>query len=128
MPTIGILSRRVLGPNTNDREKGHRLVRYLHCTQGLHLVLHYEGLNVCKYDMDVRFVVHLDFRYHSVGVMFMHEKSGGMASTSTKQKLNTRSSTNSKLVAVDDFLPKIMWVKTFLEEQGVKLNQDVLLR
>ena len=56
----------------------------------------------------------------------MSGKGGGMASDSTKQKLNTRSSTTSELVAADDFLPKIIWVKHFLAEQGIKLDQNVL--
>ena len=41
----------------------------------------------------------------------MHPFGGSMASGSTKQKLNTRSSTIAKLVAVDDFLSKVLWVK-----------------
>ena len=56
----------------------------------------------------------------------MHKSGGGMASGSTKQKINTRSYTTSKLVAADDFLPKIIWVKNFLEAQGIFLDQNVL--
>lgn len=47
--------------------------------------------------------------------MLMHKNGGGMASGSKKQKINTRSSTTSELVAADDFLPKIISVKNFLE-------------
>ena len=37
--------------------------------------------------------------------------------TSTKQKINTRSSTKTELVAADDFLPIILWTYYFLEAQ-----------
>ena len=56
----------------------------------------------------------------------MHERGGGMASGSMKQKLNTRSSTTSELVAADDFLPNIIWVENFLKIQGISLDQNVL--
>ena len=126
MPTISILSGRVRDPNTDDWEKGRQMVRYLKCTRELHLILRYDGLKICKWHVDASFAVHPDFRSHSGGVMFMHELGGGMASGSVKQKLNTRSSTTSELVAADDFLPKIIWVKNFLKSQGISLDQNVL--
>ena len=46
--------------------------------------------------------------------------------TSTKQKLNTRSSTESELVGVDDLMPSILWTRNFLEAQGYKIHENVL--
>jgi hypothetical protein len=39
-------------------------------------------------------------------------------STSKKQKLNTKSSTEAELVGVDDVLPQALWTKYFMEAQG----------
>jgi hypothetical protein len=39
-------------------------------------------------------------------------------SVSTKQKLNTRSSTESELVGVDDMMPIICWTRYLLLSQG----------
>ena len=58
----------------------------------------------------------------------MRKKGGGMNSGSTKKKLNARSSTTSELVTADDFLPKIVWVKNFLGDQNIKLDQNVLFQ
>ena len=59
----------------------------------------------------------------------MTRKMGGvMASDSTKQKLNTRSSTEAKMVSSDNFLTKIIWCKNFLGCQGIRLNQNILLQ
>jgi hypothetical protein len=48
--------------------------------------------------------------------------------TSTKQKLNTRSSTESELVGVDDMMPSILWSRYFLEAQGYKVNDNVIFQ
>jgi hypothetical protein len=47
-------------------------------------------------------------------------------STSTKQKINTQSSTETKLVASDNFMPIILWTNYFLEAQGYG-HQDTIL-
>ena len=39
-------------------------------------------------------------------------------SNSIKQKINTRSSTEAELVAVDDMMPQILWTRYFMEAQG----------
>ncbi len=46
--------------------------------------------------------------------------------TSTKQKLNMRSSTEAELVGVDDLMPAICWTRYFLEAQGQKVNKNIL--
>jgi hypothetical protein len=41
---------------------------------------------------------------------------------SNKQKKNTRSLTETELVAIDDALPSVQWVKNFMLEQGNNLE------
>ena len=43
---------------------------------------------------------------------------------SVKQKINTGSSTHAELVGLSDELPKILWVRYFMEHQGYDV-QDV---
>ncbi len=43
-------------------------------------------------------------------------------SRSNKQKLNTRSSTEAELIAVDDALPTGQWKKSVVSEQGYDLS------
>lgn len=90
--------------------------------------MHYDGLKIYKWHVDASFAVNPNFHSHSVGVMFMHKKGGGVASDSTKQKSSTRFSTTSELVAADDFLPKKVWVKIFLAEQNIRFDQIFLFR
>jgi hypothetical protein len=63
-------------------------------------------------------------RGHTGGGMSLG--TGFIITTSTKQKLNTRSSTESELVAVDDFMPAICWTRYFLEAQGYGVHENIL--
>ena len=45
---------------------------------------------------------------------------------SSKQKLNTSSSTTSELVAVDQTLPLALWVPLFMEEQGHPIKENIV--
>ena len=47
-------------------------------------------------------------------------------SVSMKQKLNSKSSTESELVGMSDYLSQTIWVKMFLEELGCKLRKNIL--
>eukprot|EP00957_Ditylum_brightwellii_P181291 13810405-Ditylum_brightwellii.AAC.1 len=47
---------------------------------------------------------------------------GAVISKLTKQKVNTRSSTEAELIAVDDKISKVIWTKRFLEHQGLKVK------
>ena len=45
-------------------------------------------------------------------------------SLSTKKKLNTNSSTETELMAVNDMLPRILWTRYFLEVQGYQVEDS----
>jgi hypothetical protein len=47
---------------------------------------------------------------------------------STKQKLNTRSSTESELVGVDDCMPAILWTRYFLKAQSYNVNKMIVFQ
>ncbi len=49
-------------------------------------------------------------------------------SVSIKHKLNTKSSTESELVGVDDMMPIIIWTQYFLMEQGYGVVENLLLQ
>jgi hypothetical protein len=48
--------------------------------------------------------------------------------SSTKQKLNTRSSTETEIVGADDFMPAICWTRYFMEAQGYQVKDNVLFQ
>jgi hypothetical protein len=86
------------------------------------LVLEADDTQTLKWYIDAAFAVHGDMKSHT-GSTFSLGK-GMIVSDSTKQKVNSRSSTQAELIAVDDRIGKVLWTKRFIEAQGfeVKLN------
>jgi hypothetical protein len=48
--------------------------------------------------------------------------------SSTKQKLNTRSSTETEIVGAEDFMPAICWTRYFMKAQGYGVKDNVLFQ
>ena len=59
------------------------------------------------------------------GTIFFHLNLNNYSS-STKQKLNTKSSTESELVGIDNMMPMVLWVRYFLTSQGCYEKDNVL--
>jgi len=51
---------------------------------------------------------------------------GGIYSSSTRQKINTKSSTEAELVGVSDALNMVIWTKNFLSDQGFQVTDNVV--
>ena len=84
-----------------------------------------DDLHVIKWYVDASFAVHPDFRSHT-GVGMTLGK-GFPITKSSKQKLNTRSSTESELVGADDAAQMILWTKFFMEAQGYPVTENILM-
>jgi hypothetical protein len=118
------LCTRVKQPNEDDWDKLLRLMKYLNGTQDEVLFLSADDLHVIKWYVDASFAVHPDFKSHTGGAMTFGR--GVPISMSRKQKLNTRSSTEAELVAVDDMANLILWTRLFLDEQGYRVSRNLL--
>lgn len=51
---------------------------------------------------------------------------GAVYSSSMRQRINTRSSTEAELVGTNDFMPQILWTRYFLQQQGYAVTHNVL--
>jgi hypothetical protein len=80
------------------------------------LILSATGSGVLMWYVDASFAVHPNMRSHTGGGLTMSR--GFPIVSFTKQKLNTRSSTESELVGVDTMMPIIIWRCYFLMAQG----------
>jgi hypothetical protein len=76
--------------------------------------------------VDASFAVHPNMHGHTGGGLTLGR--GFPISVSTMQKLNTRSSTESKLVGVDNMMPIICWTHYFLLSQGYGIIENSLLQ
>ena len=55
----------------------------------------------------------------SMGYGIVHGKSG-------KQKINVKSSTETELVGVSEYLPYNIWIMMFMNEQGYSITNNVV--
>jgi len=79
---------------------------------------------VLHWHVDVSFAVHPNMRGHTGGTLTMGR--GCPISTSTKHKLNTKSSMVSELVAVDNMIPQILWARLFMMAQVIEIKDNIL--
>ncbi len=125
-PAIAFLATRVKEPNEADWQKLIRVLRYLKATQNDVLRLEADDTQTIKWHVDAAFAVHKDMKSHTGATMTLGK--GTIASVSTKQKVNTRSSTEAELVSIDDIISKVIWTKRFIEAQGFKVNANIIYR
>jgi hypothetical protein len=118
------LTTRVSQPDTDDWKKLKRLINYLRGTEDLVLTLSADNTHVLKWDIDAAYAVHRDMKSQTGGVMTMGE--GAAIAASLKQKINTKSSTEAELVAVDDLMGPILWTNYFLDAQGYDCKDTVV--
>jgi uncharacterized protein YbaR (Trm112 family) len=124
LQAVSFLSSRVQQPDRDDYGKLSRVMKYLQSTEDLVLRLSADKSGLVRWWVDASYAVHPDMRGHSGGTMSLGH--GSVYSTSTKQKLVTRSSTECELVGVHDVMPQIEWTRLFLEAQGCDISDHVL--
>jgi Reverse transcriptase (RNA-dependent DNA polymerase)/Zinc knuckle len=115
-PTIAFLCTRVASPTAQDWLKLKRLLRYLKGTTHLDATLGGGDLATLRTWVDASYAVHHDMKSHTGGCASFGR--GVFMTKSTKQKLNTKSSTEAELVGASDYLPNTIWATHFLEAQG----------
>ena len=123
-PTVSFLCTRVKSPDVDDWKKLGRCMRYLRDNKDLKLTLQAKTLETIEWWVDASFAVHHDMRSHTGATVSFGK--GSVFSISTKQKLNTRSSTEAELVGVNDAMGLIIWSRRFLEGQGYNITDNVV--
>ena len=88
------------------------------------MTLEADGKNIISWWIDASYAVHPNMRSHTGATMSMGK--GCPISLSTKQKINTRSSTEAEIVGVNDAMYLVLWVRHFLEKQGYNIKDNVV--
>jgi hypothetical protein len=101
-------------------------MKYLRGTRTLLLIFSANGTGILKWWVDAAFAVHPNMQGHSGGGLSLGR--GFPIVSSTKQKLNTRRSTESEIVGANDFMPAICWTRYFMEAQGYQVQDNILFQ
>lgn len=100
----------------NMIKKLGKTIRFLMATKFLPSILFIDNCGIVKWLIDVSFAVRDDMKSRADLCMSLGQ--GTIYTTSTKQKLNTTSSTEAELVGVLTGMPKMVWTRYFIEAQG----------
>jgi hypothetical protein len=118
------MATRVTEPNEGDWKKLVKMMNYLKATERDVPCMSADDTGTIKWD--AAFAVHKDMKSHTGATMTLG--SGTICSISTKQKVNTQSSTEAELVGFDNVVSKILWSKLFIEAKGFEVKANIVYR
>jgi len=101
-------------------------MKYIRGTRTLPLILSANGSGILKWWIHSAFAIHPNMRGHSGGCFSLGRRFSIMGCT--KQKLNTRTSTDTEVVGVDDYMPAVCWTRYFMDGQGYQINNNVVFQ
>ena len=118
------LAGRVQVATEQDLTKLQRLINYIYASAELGICLEAgDPISIFAY-VDTSYGVHFDGKGHTGSFISLFK--GGVYVKSSKQKLNTKSSTETELVGLSDSLSMIIWIRNFLVAQGYCLSAAVV--
>jgi len=121
---IGFLCTRVRNPSVQDWLKLRRVLQYVHGTLNLKRVVSIDNFGRIDVFVDASHGAHADYRGQTGGCMKMGN--GILHGRSSKQSLNSKSSTETELIGVSDYMPYPIWMLNFYKEQGYEIGKLVL--
>ena len=121
---VGFLSTRVSKSDVDDWNKLKRVLQYLYGTIDMPRYVGADNFVDLHTWVDAAYAVHPDMRSQTGGCMSYGQ--GIIHGKSTKQKLNTKSSTEAELVGISEYLPYNIWTTMFMEAQGYKLMSNTI--
>ena len=115
-PTVSFLSTRVKEPTKDDWHKFKRLMCWIKQTAKDVRIIGADNLLEMIVMIDSAHAVHDNMRGHTGGITSFG--TGVVDQKSSKQKMNTRSSTETELVGTSEYLPKPVYFELFMSAQG----------
>ena len=123
---VAFLTTRVKKPDKDDWGKLKRVLKYLFGTRSLKLTLSADSLSILRWYIDASHQIHDDCKGHTDALLILG--AGAVLSSSNKHKINTKSSTESKIVAVHDKSSDVLWTRHFLEAQGYTISENIIFQ
>ena len=117
---------RVHEPLEEDWRKLKRTLGYIYGTIDMTRKIKCDKINTLFTWVDAAYAVWNNMRSQTGGCMSFGQ--GMIHCRSNKQKLNTKSSTESEIVGVLDYIPYNLWLVNFMKEQGYTIKTNVVFQ
>ena len=124
-PVVPFLTTRVSKPTEDDWKKLRNVIEYLSQCWNLPLILEADPSKLPTWSIDAAYGVHDDCKGHTGGSFTIGK--GSLHTVSCKQKMNSKSSTEAELIAVDDCMPHILRIRHYLLEQGYMAAETITI-
>ncbi len=124
-PVLSYLSTRVLCPSISDKDKLQRLLDFVRATKDDRRVVGALSLHDMFTWIDASFAVHPNMKSHTGGAISFGK--GVIHAKSSKQKINTKSSTEAELVGVSEYLPYHIWDENFLKVSRIQFAKEAVI-
>ena len=122
--TVAFLTTCAKCPDNDNWGKLKRILKYLFSIQHLCLTLFAQSLSNITWYVDTSHQLHDDGKGHMGFILtFSH---GAATSSSIKQKIPSKSSSESKLICLYGKISDILWTHQFLEAQGYKIKTNIV--
>jgi hypothetical protein len=124
LTAVSFAATRVLCPDEDDLKKLERILSYLLYTKDQKMVLRIGSEILVRAFVDASFGTYDDMK-SVTGVIIMIGRATVYVKRG-KQKIITRSSTESELVGHSDALSQVLWIREFLIHQGIILGPAIV--
>ena len=121
---VAFLCTRVKAPDQDDYKKLRRCLSYVQGTKMLCLTLEAKDMSVIHWWIDASFAVHDDYKSHTGACLSFGR--GCPVNISSKQKINTHSSTEAELVVINDAMAWVLWCRLFIMGQGFNVHDNIV--
>ena len=117
------LTTRVHTSTTQDMSKLSRVLQYLNSTKDLPLIFHKQHNMTLNIFIDASYGQHIDRKSHTGSIVQLNQSS--ILSKSTKQRINTKSSSEAELVAISDSIGDLLHIQNMLHELGYPIASAI---
>jgi hypothetical protein len=124
--TVAFLTTRVKHPDKDDWGKLKQVLKYLLSTKFLRLTLFADSLTDIQWYIDASHLTHDDCKGHTGSLLTFGK--GAATSSSNKQKIPSKSSTESELIGLYDKAGDILWTRNFMEAQGYSITTNIVFQ
>jgi hypothetical protein len=122
--TVVFLTTCVKAPDEDDLGKLKQVQKYLSSTRHLSLTLVAASLTDIKWYVDASHQTQFECNGHTGSLLIFGK--GATTSSSTKQKIPSKSSTETEPIGIHDKSGDILWTGHFLKAQGYKITSNIV--